>query len=217
MMRQSPACENMIKQQLRTNNITNEAILHFYRSCPRENFVPEAYKQFAYADMHIPLKNKQVMLTPLEEAKILQSGNFNPTDIILVLGAANSYLIALLGKFCQKVIVVDLEAEHILTVKKLLNQNKIDNIELMVQSSYELTDIETPFDAIISTGAVEVVPTHWFKLLKSNSKLFAPIGNELQNAQWLYFNGQKITGHEFVFSTHLPKLIETNQSSKFIF
>jgi protein-L-isoaspartate(D-aspartate) O-methyltransferase len=217
MMSQSTACVNMIKQQLRTNNITNEAILDFYKTYPRENFTPEVYKNFAYADMHIPLDNKQVMLTPLEEAKILQTGNFNPEDTILLLGSGNTYLTALLSQFCQKVVVVDKDAEHIVHVKKLLNKNKMNNVELMVQDSYQLENIQVEFDAIICTGAVENIPASWWKCLKTHGKLFAPIGEEVQNAQWLHLSNHKVTGHEFVFSTHLPKLIETNQSSKFIF
>jgi len=214
-MSNTTACLNMIKQQLRTNNITNENIIKLFQNFPRENFTPAAYKQFAYSDMHITLENNQVILTPLEEAKIIQSGQFVGTEKVLLIGSSNIYLTTLLSQNLQNITVVDTCADSIVAGKKLLSQNKIDNVEFILQDSYSLENLDKDFDAIIVTCALESLPQNWLKNLKSQAKIFAPLGETVQNAQWFYIQNQKVTGHEFIFSTHLPPLIETK--NKFIF
>lgn len=217
MMRPSQACINMIKQQLRTNNINNETILALYNYYPRENFLPEHYQAFAYVDMHIPIDENQVMLTPLEEAKVLQSGQFKPEDHVLIFGSGHTYLIGLLSHLCEKVQVMDTSADQIVAAKKCFKKHKINNVDLMVCESYDPKKTSQGFDAIICPAAVSQVPTSWFNFLKPNGKLFVSLGEEVQHAQWLHLNAQKVTGHEFVFSTHLPRLPKLQVESKFIF
>jgi ribosomal 30S subunit maturation factor RimM len=72
-MNKQLAKNNMIKQQLRTNAVLDTSILELYQSIDREAFVPHEYRAFAYSDMQIPLNHQQQMLTPLEEALILQA------------------------------------------------------------------------------------------------------------------------------------------------
>lgn len=217
MMRQSQACINMIKQQLRTNNITNEAILALYTNYPREKFIPKDYQQFAYVDMHIPLNDEQKMLTPLEEAKILQSGEFKPEDTVVVLGSCHTYLIALLSHLCRRVIVIDINAHQIVEAKKSLKIHNIENVELVIRKSYAQDICEEPVNAIICPAAVEQIPASWLSCLKPNGKLFVSLGNDVQHGQWLHLTEQKVSGHEFVFSTHLPFLPQMQVESKFIF
>ena len=217
MMRPSQACINMIKQQLRTNNINDEALLALYNHYPREKFLPDNYQAFAYVDMHIPIDENQVMLTPLEEAKILQSGQFKPEDKVLVLGSGHTYLIGLLSYLCANVKVIDTSAEQIVATKKCFKKQKISHVDLMVCDSYELTATPEEFDAIICPAAVSQIPTSWFNNLKPNGKLFVSLGEDVQHAQWLHLDAKKVAGHEFVFSTHLPRLPQLQVESKFIF
>ncbi len=205
----------MIKQQLRTNNITDENIIKLFQDFPRENFTPAAYKQFAYSDMHIPLDNHQVLLTPLEEAKIIQSGQFEGTEKVLVIGSSNIYLTTLLSQNIKNLTVIDISADSIVAGKKLLSKNQIEHVNMVLQDSYSLENLDKDFDAIIVTCALENLPQEWLKHLKAQAKIFAPIGETVQNAQWMYIQNQKVTGHEFIFSTHLPQLVATK--NKFIF
>lgn len=217
MMTQSKACLNMIKQQLRTNNINDEAILELFTNYPREKFIPENYQAFAYVDMHIPLDNGEVLLTPLEEARILQSGQFKPEDHVLVMGSSHSYLIALLSFLCAKVIVIDIDAQKVVETKQHLKKQQIKNVELMVRDNYNMKLSEEAVDAIICPASIQKVPNVWFESLKSNGRLFVSLGDEVQHAQWLHLSHQKVVGHEFVFSTHLPLLPLMQAESKFIF
>ena len=86
---------NMIKQQLRTGNIFDKKILDLYQSLPRDEYTPLSYRKFAYSDMQIPIAQQQSMLTPLEEAAILQALQLQGHETILtklIQGFIISYL-----------------------------------------------------------------------------------------------------------------------------
>ena len=212
----SLACLNMIKQQLRTNNILNEDILAMFSENTRHQYIPEPYQDFTFADMHIPLDHHQIMLTPLEEAKILQTGKFNANDVILEIGTGSGFSSYLLSKVCHKVVSIDIYADFIEHAKKIHQVLQVDNVELLLQDVCNLQEFPYLFDAIICTSGLDFIPNQWFKLLKPQGKIFAPIGEIVQQAQWLHVNEQKVIGHELVFQTKTPMLIN-HQPAKFIF
>ena len=98
---------NMIKQQLRTGNIFDKKILDLYQSLPRDEYTPLSYRKFAYSDMQIPIAQQQSMLTPLEEAAILQALQLQGHETILEIGTGTGFFSSLLSNFAKRVISVD--------------------------------------------------------------------------------------------------------------
>lgn len=213
----SPACENMIKQQLRTNNIVDESILALYKEVSREDFLPKAYKSFAYSDSHIPLEQHQFMQTPLEEAKILQTAYLNKNMSVLEIGTGTGFLTYLLSKQCNNILSIEYFPELVEQAKTNLTKLNPSNIELMHFDAKNMTEIKQKFDVIICTSGIESIPSDWFQMLNSKAKIFAPIGIDSQNAQWIHIEQNKIIGHEFVFTTKLPMFISDSSTTKFIF
>lgn len=215
-MSASQACLNMIKQQLRTNNVLNENILKLFSEPTRFEFIPESLKDFAYSDMHIPLAHGQIMLTPLEEALILETGNFNENSVVLEIGTGSGYLSYLLSQICKKVISIDVHPDFIEHAKAVHQKLDVQNVEFMIQDATQLAEFPITFDAIICTSGLEFLPKQWFNLLHSKAKIFAPLGEKNQNAQWFHIEQKNICGHELVFQTKVPMLIN-HQKDKFIF
>jgi protein-L-isoaspartate(D-aspartate) O-methyltransferase len=215
-MSASQACLNMIKQQLRTNNVLNQNILKLFSEPTRFEFISPSLKDFAYSDMHIPLAHEQIMLTPLEEALILESGQFHKNDVVLEIGTGSGYLSYLLSKICKKVVSIDIHPDFIEHAKTVHQKLKVDNVELMTQDAMQLREFPFTFDAIICTSGLEFLPKEWFNLLGKKAKIFAPMGEKNQNAQWFHIEDRQVRGHEFVFQTKVPMLIN-HQKEKFIF
>ncbi len=215
-MSASVACLNMIKQQLRTNNILDEQILNLFIKLARFQFVPQQYQDFSFADMHIPLAHQQIMMTPLEEAKILQTGQFNKDSVVLEIGTGSGFLSALLSQICEKVVSIDIYKDFIEHAQDIHHKLKIDNIELLEQDATQMIEFPYQFDAIICTSGIEYIPQNWIKMLKPQGKIFVPIGEKTYHAQWVHFNEGRATGHEFVFQADVPSLIQ-DKPAKFIF
>lgn len=70
----------MVEQQVRAWSVLDLKVLEVMDSIAREQFVPTAFRDVAYADMSVPLGHGQSMLAPKVEGRILQSLAIQPRD-----------------------------------------------------------------------------------------------------------------------------------------
>ena len=88
---------NMIEQQIRPWNVLDQDMLDLLHVVKREQFVPAAYQNLAFADAEIPLPGGEAMLTPKFEARILQELGLKKHETVLEIGAGSGYMAALLA------------------------------------------------------------------------------------------------------------------------
>ena len=72
------ARHNMVEQQVRPWDVLDQKVLETLEQIPRENFVPDRYKNLAYADTEIPLGNGFGMMHPVLEGRLLQFLDIQP-------------------------------------------------------------------------------------------------------------------------------------------
>ena len=73
------ARETMVEQQVRPWDVLDQTVLDLLGDVPREDFVPEPYRNLAYADTAVPLGHGQVMMHPKIEARLLQALELDAT------------------------------------------------------------------------------------------------------------------------------------------
>ncbi len=61
---------NLVEQQIRTWDVLDQQVLDLMAEVPREDFVPAAYRNLAFADTCIPLEHGQSMMAPRVEARM---------------------------------------------------------------------------------------------------------------------------------------------------
>ena len=86
----------MVDSQLRPQGVTNAAVLAAMGSIPREQFVPEGARAFAYFDRSIPLADGGAMMPPTALGQLLSALDPQPGERALVIGPAPAYAAALL-------------------------------------------------------------------------------------------------------------------------
>ena len=89
---------NMIEQQIRPWEVLDQRVLDTLASMPREDFVPERYRNLAFSDVAIPLGHGEVMLKPPSRGRILQALAPRPVDQVLEVGTGSAYLTACLAR-----------------------------------------------------------------------------------------------------------------------
>ena len=94
----------MVESQLRTNKVTDEAVLDAFLAVPRERFVPEALRGIAYGDDVVPLGGGRFMLAPMVLARLLQLAAIAPGDKVLEIGAATGYATSLLARLAARTV-----------------------------------------------------------------------------------------------------------------
>ena len=212
------AQSNMIKQQLRTGNVLNNTLLGLYQTLPRDSFVPRTYKQFAYSDYKIPLEHQQKMLTPLEEATILQALNLNGTESVLEIGTGCGYFTALLAQCAKQVISVDYYQSITEQAQTNLEKFNISNVSLHTGDAHRGWMDSAPYDVIVITGALDHLSDVFKTQLMKSGKLFAIIGTGAAMTGSIFtLDAQEQWVETILFDTCVEPLITNQTISDFDF
>ena len=173
---------NMVEQQIRPTGVLDERVLHLLSVMRREEFVPPAHRDLAFADMELPLrdadiavKKGQVMLAPKVEARIMQDLDVQKTDKVLEVGTGSGYMAALLAQRGNHVITLEIEPELVAMAKHNLQRAGVGNVEVR-QADGSVPPLDGPFDVIVLSGSMASVPELYTEALKPGGRLFAITG-----------------------------------------
>lgn len=209
---------NMVKQQLRTGDVLDDRVLELYDEIAREEFVPSQFQAFAYSDMQIELPHHQRMLTPLEEAKLLQALALKGNEVVLEVGTGTGFLTALLSRLSKKVISIDYYNDFTNLAARKLEKYSCNNVELISGDAYGGWLDKAPYDVIVFTGALEAISeSHRLQVLPGG-QLFAIVGKEPVMQGQLHTLDHNDNWHlEVLFETNIPPLINKLKPNDFVF
>ena len=209
---------NMVKQQLRTGDVLDETILSLYNHIPRDEFVPPQFKHFAYSDMQIQLAHQQYMLTPLEEAKLLQSLGLQGHEVVLEVGTGTGFLTALLSRLSKKIISIDYFSDFTNNARRNLDQHHCTNVELLTGDAHDGYLEKAPYDVIVFSGAIEYLTETQRLQLLPGGKLFAIIGKDpVMQGQLHRLNHEGQWEMDVIFETYTPPFINKSKPNDFVF
>jgi protein-L-isoaspartate(D-aspartate) O-methyltransferase len=98
---------NMVESQVRTNKVTDPAILGAMLEIPRERFVPDGMRGVAYVDDDIPIGGGRTLIEPMVHARLLQTAAIEPSDNVLEVGTCLGYGAALLDRLAARVVALE--------------------------------------------------------------------------------------------------------------
>lgn len=158
MINETAARLNMVEGQLRTNKVTDEAVLEGFLTVPRERFVPQSLRGIAYVDDDIPLGNGRVLMEPLVLARLLQAAAIGKDDRVLEIGCATGYATALLAQMAASVVAIDSDAQLLAAARANLAALGIGNVQLFEAPLAAGWRGGAPYDVILITGGVAAIP-----------------------------------------------------------
>jgi len=209
---------NMIEQQIRPAEVLDPTVLSIIADVPRENFVPAEYQQLAYSDTNIPLANAQAMMSPIQEARLLQALNVQPDDDILEIGTGSGYPTALLAKLGKHVTSVEIDQQLSSSAAQKLRQQNITNVSLEVGDSCKGWSAKAPYDVIAVTGSLPVMCADLKQQLKKGGRLFVIVGTEpAMSAMLITRISDDQWSEEGLFETVIPPLLNAEKPSEFVF
>lgn len=209
---------NMIEQQIRTWYVLDTTVLDRLKVVRREDYVPEKSRALAFVDMEIPLGGGQVMLAPKMEARIVQDLNLKPGDKVLEIGTGSGYLTALLASFAGHVHSVELDPALQAQAAANLARHGIGNVTLAVGDGAHGWDKAAPYDVIVVTGSMPMLPDAFKKQLNPGGRLFAILGEApAMSATLLTRVGSDTFTERRLFETCTPPLLHAQQPERFTF
>ena len=157
--------------------IKDENVLKAIYDIPREKFISNALRKFAYDDNALPIECAQTISQPFTIAYMTQVLAIKPGDKILEIGTGSGYQAAVLCKLGATVYSVE-------RIEKLYENASVLLPELGFEVNLKLDDgtlgweENAPFDKIIVTAGAPDVPHHLVEQLNIGGKLVIPVGDQ---------------------------------------
>jgi len=177
---------NMIEQQIRPWEVLDARVLALLAQVRREDFVLQAHRALAFADMELPLTHPavdgQAMLAPRVEARLLQDLAIKPIDRALEVGAGSGHMAALLAGMAQRVVSLEIDGPLARTARENLQCAGIANASVQLADAcaqdFAACRSEAPWDVIVLSGSVAEVPSALLSLLAPGGRLATIVGQE---------------------------------------
>ena len=103
--------ERLVENELRILGIRDEAVLRAMRTVPREAFVAEEIREFAYRNAPLPIGFGQTISQPLIVAHMAEALELAPNDRVLEIGTGSGYAAAVLSRIAKDVFTVERHRE----------------------------------------------------------------------------------------------------------
>ena len=210
------AKRQMVRQQVRTWDVTDDRILDVLRRLDRHDFVPDEYRDLAYAETRIPLPGGQEMMRPLLEGRLLQTLSPTKKESVLEVGTGSGYLTACLATLAGSVVSVDIFDELVAFGKDNVSQAGIDNVDIrQMDITCDLPD--GTFDVVAVTGSMADFDERLVGLLNAGGRMFVVVGDAPVMEALLVTKTDSATTINVLFETSLKTLVNAERRSTFAF
>ena len=145
---------NMVEQQVRPCEVLDQKVLGLMERAPRDAFVPQAYRDLAYADIMTPLDNGEVMMAPRIEARMLQALQLDSADRVLEIGTGSGFMTHLLAALAGHVVSLEIHQSFHNRAAKNLHAQSTYNITLECADGIAGRPVGAPYDVIAVTGSL---------------------------------------------------------------
>ena len=208
----------MVENQIRTNRVTHQDIIGAFAEVPREIFVPEHLAAIAYVDGELLISQGRYILEPMVLARLLQSAEIGPEDVILEIGCGTGYSTAILAKLASTVVAV--EEDEALAGKATNNlvELGVDNVAIMTSPLAEGYKKQSPYHIVVISGSVPEVPEGIIAQLINGGRLVTVVNKPGTLGKGIVMTkfGSSITTRE-IFDARTPTLPGFEKPSSFTF
>jgi protein-L-isoaspartate(D-aspartate) O-methyltransferase len=212
------ARSNMVESQIRTWEVLDQRVLDALFAVKREEYVPSKYRPLAFVDMEIPLAHGEVMLAPKLEARMLQELTLRSSDRVLEVGTGSGYMTALLAALAGHVYSVELHADLSESARAKLSDQSVRNVTLEIGNAGQGWSRHAPYDAIVLTGSVPLLPRAFEAQLKPQGRLLAVVGTQpVMTARLATSVSEGVYNEVGLFETCIAPLRNVPQPERFVF
>ncbi|MCC6061734.1 MAG: protein-L-isoaspartate(D-aspartate) O-methyltransferase [Desulfurococcales archaeon] len=200
----------LIKDLMLQGYIVSEKVRRAFEKVPREEFVPENYREYAYVDTPLPIGYDQTISAPHMVAIMTERLELNEGMIVLEVGTGSGYQAAIIAE------IIDPESRgigHVVSIefipelaefarKNLIKTGFYDRVSIIIgDGGLGTFENKMIYDRIIVTAASPKIPKKLLSQLKINGIMVVPIGSRWH--QILYIT-KKISETEYITIEDIP-------------
>ncbi len=155
----------------------SSAVIRALREVPRDAFVPDGIKRYAWDNNALAIGHQQTISQPYIVALMSELLTLTRASKVLEIGTGSGYQCAVLGELAGEVYSMEIIAPLAETAKQRLRELGYTNIHLKQGNGREGWPEHAPFDAIIVTAAAASVPPALIEQLKPGGRMMIPLGS----------------------------------------
>lgn len=181
--------QRMVDNQIRPSEVTNHLVLGAFLSVPREIFVADDERPFAYADRELRMAASapsRRMMDPARLARLVHALPLGPEAKALVVGCGSGYSAAILSYLAGAVIAVEEDRTLAEIARRRLSSLDVRNVTVIEAPLTGGWSDATPYDAILIDGAVEFMPDTLVRQLAPGAFLATIVREERLSRAMLY-------------------------------
>jgi protein-L-isoaspartate(D-aspartate) O-methyltransferase len=166
----------MVDRQVAGRGIGSAPLLAALRAVPREAFVDEVMKPFAYEDGPLPIGAGQTISQPYIVALMIEAAGVAPGSRVLEIGAGSGYAAAVLSRIAAEVIAVERHGDLADAAAARLTRLGYVNVRIVTGDGSAGWPDGAPYDAILVSASGRHVPDGLKRQLAVGSTLVMPLG-----------------------------------------
>jgi protein-L-isoaspartate(D-aspartate) O-methyltransferase len=173
----------MVERNIAGRGVRDELVLEAMRKVPRESFLPEKLREFAYEDSPLPIAGEQTISQPyivafMAEALMLKGG-----EKVLEIGAGSGYAAAVLSEIAADVYTVERLGQLADKAAAKLAELGYDNVHVLHGDGTRGWPEHAPYDAIVVAAGGPQVPESLKQQLKIGGRLVIPVGADQRSQE----------------------------------
>ncbi len=166
----------MVDRQIAGRSVTGAPLLAAMGEVPREAFVPEAMRPFAYEDGPLPIEAGQTISQPYIVALMIDAAGVARGGRVLEIGAGSGYAAAVLSRIADEVIAIERHAELAELAAARMARLDYANVKIVAGDGSSGWPDGAPYDAILVAASGRHVPDVLVRQLRVGGSLVMPIG-----------------------------------------
>jgi protein-L-isoaspartate(D-aspartate) O-methyltransferase len=176
--------ERMVAEQVAGRGIVDPAVLTAMRQVPREAFVADKYRDFAYDDGPLPILEGQTISQPYVVALMIEALLLRPEDRVLEIGTGSGYAAAVLSRIVAEVYTVERIEDLVAYAQQNLSRLGYDNVWVKQGDGTLGWPEHAPYNGIVVAAGGPKIPNPLKEQLAIGGRIVMPVGSE-QRAQQL--------------------------------
>ena len=163
----------MVASQLRTNAVNDPRVVEAMAKVPREDYLPVEHRAIAYRDTLLPLVGGRRHNSPLAIGRLLTEARVQPSDHVLLVGAAGGYAAALLAQLAGSVVALEEEDALVALARQALaTEAKVELVQGPLNAGWAG---RAPYDLMVVDGAVEELPAALVDQVKPGGRVVSGV------------------------------------------
>jgi protein-L-isoaspartate(D-aspartate) O-methyltransferase len=168
--------EEMVDRQIEARGVRSEKVLDAMRNVPRESFLPEGLREFAYEDTPLAIEAGQTISQPYIVAFMTEGLALKGGERVLEVGTGSGYAAAVLAQIAGEVYTIERIEELAVHAASVLAELNYNNIEVIHADGTLGLPEQAPFDAIVVTAGGPEIPDSLKNQLRIGGRMVIPVG-----------------------------------------